>query len=215
MMDEQREQLLARFRAYLEQDPIDTPQPEAPDLHTLLAELAAIKNEVKLETRQVKTALDQFGEVFDALGESSRSLRAELDRQRERAAIERREAEQTLLLELLELHDRLCAGHEQAARYAPGWLARSGGAKGFVTGMAEGMAMNLRRLDELLLRRGIRTLEVLHRSFDPHTMHAVDTAQLSELPAGTVVREVRRGFLRDGRVLRAAEVIVNKRENDS
>lgn len=210
-----REALLEQLRIYLEACDTDVDgdandEPDAPDLFTLFAELAALKNEVRVESRQVKAALDQFGAVFDTVREGSQRLQEELGRQRERAAAECREAEKDLLLDLLDLRDRLFAGSEQAARYTPGWLARRGGADEFVDSMAQGMAMNLRRLDELLLRRGVRPLEALHQPFDPHTMRAVETTQDPALPGGVVTGVVRSGFQRDGQLLRIAEVVVNK-----
>ena len=219
-----RDALLEQLRSYLEA--CDTgvdetggeaaaEEPEDPDLFTLLAELAALKNEVRVESRQVKAALDQFGAVFDTVRESSRRLQDELGRERERAAADRRESERDLLLDLLDLRDRLLAGSEQAARYTPGWLARRGGAGEFIGGLAEGMAMNLRRLDEMLLRRGVRPLEALRQPFDPHTMRAVETTRDPALPNGAVAAVTRAGFLRDGQPLRAAEVIVNKGSADS
>lgn len=183
---------------------------EAPDLFTLLAELAALRNEVKIESRQVKTALDQFGDLFDLLRDAHRRLQEDLDRQRERAAAEQRAAEQTLLLELIDLRDRLQAGQEQAQRYQPGWLARRGGADRFVAGMGEGMTMNLRRLDDILAGHGVTLIEVQGRAFDPHAMQVLDTAAHPDRPAGEVVAVIRAGFRRDDRILRPAEVIVNK-----
>jgi molecular chaperone GrpE len=210
-----REALLERLRAYLDGAPDTPPEAEAPDLYTLLAELAAVKSEVKLEARQVKTALEQFSQVFDTLRQATQRLQEELDRQRERTAAERRDAEQALLLELVDLRDRLQAGQEQAARYRPSWLARRGGAARMVSSLAEGQAMTLRRLDQALGQRGVRPVDALQRPFDPHTMHAVDTGSDPTLPSGVVLSELRRGFLRDGRVLRAADVIVNKKDSES
>jgi molecular chaperone GrpE len=206
--------LLARLAAYLDQEPADEPEAEAeaPDLFSLLTELAALRNEVKLESRQVRSALDQFGELFDTLRDANRRLQDDLDRQRDRAAAERREAEQSLLLELLDLRDRLQAGQSQAERYQPGWLARRGGADRFVAGMADGMAMNLRHLDGLLASHGVVAIEALGQAFDPHVMQAVDIAHHPERPAGIVVGVARAGFIREGRALRPADVIVNKKD---
>nr|MBP6583493.1 nucleotide exchange factor GrpE [Chromatiaceae bacterium] len=98
-MKAQDQALLERLAAYLEREPTagdaTLPEGEAPDLFTLLAELAALRNEVKLESRQVKSALDQFGDLFDTLRDANRRLQEDLDRQRDRAAAERREAEQS------------------------------------------------------------------------------------------------------------------------
>jgi molecular chaperone GrpE len=217
-----RADILDRLRSCLEElgdalgDPADLEdEDEAPDLFTLLAELAALKNEVRIESRQVKAALDEFSAVFDTLRGNAGRLQEQMDRQHERAGAERREGEQALFLELLDLRDRLAAGEEQASRYAPGWLARRGGAGAFVSGMAEGMALNLRHLDELLARRGVRRLEALHRPFDPHTMRAVATDWDAARAEGVVLGVARAGYLRDGRVLRLAEVIVNKENRAS
>lgn len=179
-----------------------------PDLFTLLAELAALKNEVKLESRQVKSALDDFRALFDTLREANACLSDEQERRREQDRKADQQGQKDLLLELLELRDRLQAGLDQARRFRPGWLA--GRAVGFVASMAEGMSMNLRRFDETLARRGVRELPALGQTFDPHTMHAAELARNPYRPAGVVVGELRKGFLYQDRLLRPAEVVVNR-----
>jgi len=217
-----REQLVERFRDYLESSNLEasdaqpaetgeTQEADSPDLYTLLAEQAALKNEVKLESRQIKAALDQFRELFDTLRQTNTRLGEELESQRQYAQNQQREAERALLLELLELRDRLRAGHEQARRYRPGLLARRGGAGAFVAGMADGSAMNLARLDDILARRGVSPLPSVGRTFDPHTMHATEVVQEAGREEGEVVNELRTGYLQHDRLLRPAEVIVNKR----
>ena len=70
MDTETKEQLLSRFRAYLDSVP-ETAVSEAEtgqtDLYSLFTELAALKNEVRLESRQMKTARDEFKAVFTTL----------------------------------------------------------------------------------------------------------------------------------------------------
>jgi molecular chaperone GrpE len=215
MMDERdKEYLLARFRAYLEAagaTPEEAPVAgDGPDLFTLLAEVAGLKAEVKVESRQVKAALDQFRELFDLLRQAQQRLEDDLNRQQQREDMGRQAAEQDLLLELLDLRDRLQAGLNQGQGYSPGWLARRGGAETFVAGMSQGLGMNLRRLDEILHRRGVRPLQVLERAFDPQTMHAGEVTEDRARPAGQVVGELRKGFTHHDRLLRAAEVVVNK-----
>jgi molecular chaperone GrpE len=208
-----REQLLARFAAYLDSAAPATDAADggpAPDLFTLLAELGALKNEVKLESRQVKGALDQFREAFD-LVRQAQAQSAEAQGQRAEAERRAREAaERDLLRELLDLRDRLQAGHDQARRYRPGWLARRGGAATYVAAMAEGLALSLARLDDTLARRGVRPLRVLGHRFDPQTMHAADLGRDPGQADGLVLEEVRKGFLLGQGLLRAAEVVVNR-----
>ncbi len=218
-MDEAtKEALTARFRAYLDQpeDEVagaadDRAEP-APDLFTLLAELAALKNEVKLESRQVKTALDQFRELFDSLRESQGRLADEQQQRCDQARAADRRDGRDLLLELLDLRDRIQAGADQAARFRPGWFSRRRRAPMLIAGLADGMALNLRRLDEILARRGVRPLSAVGRAFDPHRMHAAELSSDPERPNGQVVAELRPGWLLDDELLRAAEVVVNRCE---
>jgi molecular chaperone GrpE len=232
-MDEAlKEQLVARFREYL--DRASPPEPDldwdsesrdpdepieaeieteiaadAPDLFTLLAELAALKNEVKLESRQVKGALDEFRSLFEIVQTSQTRLDEEAKRRRESERRLEQEAHRELLLELLNLRDRLEAGHHQARRFRPGWFGQHR-AQAFVGSMAEGLAISLRRLDETLARREVRAFDTLDHRFDPHRMRANDLADDPERPEGVVVEELRKGFLIGDRLLRPAEVRVNR-----
>jgi molecular chaperone GrpE len=210
--------LLERLGAYLDSVPAEpsaqTPT-EAPDLFTLLAELAALKNEVKLESRQVRDALEQFRGLLDRLSAANAQLEAELGRRREEEGARLAQAQQGLLLDLLDLRDRLAAGRAQAQRYRPGWLARRSGAADFVVALGEGQGLSLARLDEILERRGVRPLAALGRPFDTHRMHAAGTAWNPDQAAGTVLEEIRTGYLRDEELLRPAEVMVNKPERDA
>ena len=210
-----KEQLLNRFREYLDKADPALPQQKTgtPDLFSLLAELAALKNEVKIESRQIKAVLDEFRAVFDTLQQSNARLDGELARQRDQEAQVRQGSEQDMLMELLDLRDRIEAGRVSMRRYQPGWLARRGGVAEFLDSIGEGQAMNLRRLDEMLARRGVRPIETVDRQFDPHTMHAAETARQPEHEDGWVVGEIRRGFLQHERLLRPAEVIVNKKDS--
>ena len=211
-MDAAKQQLVERFRTYLETADTGAAEadPDAPDLFTLLAELMALKNEVKLESRQVKGALEQFREVFDTLRLANERLSGELHRHQQQQSDSAAEAEQPLLIELIELRDRLQAGHVHADSYKPGWLARRGHADRFVAGMAEGLAMNLRRLDETLIRWDVRPIDAVGQSFDPRVMSTVDVVGDPARRNGEVISEVRVGYLRGRELLRTADVIVNK-----
>jgi len=212
-----RAQLLERFSAYLDgvddtAAPAEQEPGVAPDLYTLLSELAGLKNEVKIESRQVKGALEEFRQVCETLRQDNERLGGELERRGEEVRRECDRDERDLLGELVEVRDRLHAGAEQARRYRPSWLARRGGAGEFVAGMAEGLAMSLRRFDDVLARRGVRALDVVGRAFDPQTMQVGELAEDAAHADGEVLGELRRGFRHRDRLLRPAEVVVNKLE---
>jgi len=216
-----RERLLARFSDYL--DDLDDPATDlapgqggpghdAPDLFSLLAELAALKNEVKIESRQVKTALDEFRGLFDSLQQANTRLDDELARQRERETRGQRDAERVMLLDLIDLRERLHTGLDHINAYQPGRFARWGKADHYVTGIADGQAMILRRLDETLARHGVRPIATIGQPFDPATMHATATQAQPDRPPGEVIDETRAGYLHHDQLLRAAEVVVNKHD---
>lgn len=217
-----KDALLERVRAYLDQPEQASAGPAgrdaqssgldetSPDLFSLLSELSALKNEVKLESRQVKAALDEFRGVFAAVESANERAEQEAQRRREQARQTRIAERKDLLLELLELRDRLLAGQLAAVGYRPRGLFGRGQAREFAASMAEGLGMNLRRLDETLARRGVQPLAVVGRSFDPHQMHAAELASDPTLAAGEVLAELRSGFLLDGELLRPAEVLVNR-----
>lgn len=211
-----KDDLTARFRAYLDQQDAASAGEaghavaDAPDLFSLLSELAALKNEVKLESRQVKAALDEFHGLFASLEAANKRAEQDQQRRREQERASRARERKDLLLELLDLRDRLQAGQGAAAGYRPSGLFGRRQGRAFAATMAEGLAMNLRRLDEILARRGVEPLPALGRAFDPHRMHAAELASDPQRRVGEVLAELRPGFLLDGELLRSAEVVVNR-----
>jgi molecular chaperone GrpE len=218
--DNIKQALLSRFSAYLDAAE-DEPEPpdesgEATDLYSVFVEVAGLRSEVRTESRLVKDALDQFRDVFDLLRTSQATVQQELDRARTESRDRERAALRPLLLDVIDLRDRLLAALNLVAVTRPGWFGRlfrrsaPGGAA-----WQEGLRMIVRRLDQVLLDRGIAATHLAGAPFDPRSAQAVGTAPHSSLPEGTVIEEVRTGFLWDGQVLRTAEVIVSKRSNDS
>jgi len=117
-----------------------------------------------------------------------------------------------LLLDVIDLRDRLLAALASAAAARPGWAGRllrrpaSGG-----EAWQEGLRMTLRRLDQVLLDRRVAPMRLVGQPFDPRRARVVATAADSSAAEGTVLEEVRAGFLWDDLVLRTADVIVSKK----
>ena len=216
-----KERLLEEFRIYLEQcsaegeenETAESETREQPlDLHTLLGEMAALKNEVRLESRQFKSALDELRGFGEALREHNERLVQDLDRLRRQAAETQRQTERRLLLGLLDVHDRLQAGADASAATRSFAFARflAPGPTRVAQSLISGTRLTLQRLDDLLSTHRVRPIKTLGQALDPQTMSAVATASSRNAPEGSVLREARRGFTHDGELLRAAEVIVNK-----
>ncbi len=64
------------------------------------------------------------------------------------------------------------------------------------------------RFTALLALEGIRPIPTLQQKFDPRLHLAVDSEARGDVPPDTIVRELRKGYRQDQRVLRYAEVVV-------
>lgn len=215
MDDSIKQALIDRFRGYLDtvedgEEPPDDPG-ETADLFSVLVEMAALRSEVRTESRLVKEALEQFRGVFDSLQASQATLQRELDRARTETRDQAQSALRPLLLDVIDLRDRLVAALTLSAAARPRWRDRlwrrdrSG-----VAAWQEGLRMTLRRLDQVLLDRRVVATQLAGLPFDPRLARAIGTAADSSVAEGTVIKEVRAGFLWDDQVLRTAEVIVSK-----
>ena len=217
-----KQSLLARFAAYL--DSLDEHElegiaatakgpNEASDLASVFVELAALRGDVRTQSRLVKEALEQFRSVFDTLQVSHASMDQELKRVRTEAGEKQRELLKPLLLDIIDIRDRLSTAIAQASAGPPWfewllpkafWDAR--------TSSREGIGMIVRRLDRVLAHRGVVPTDTVGRVFNPRIAAAVATVVRQGMPDGHVVEEVRPGFLWNDELLRPAEVIVVKHE---
>ena len=132
-----------------------------------------------------------------------RWLRAEAEMQnvRRRAAREReelrRELEDQWLLELTAVVDDLDRGLEAARAHgaAETWIA--------------GFELSGRRLREILQRHGVVPVDPIGEAFDPRLHEAMlEVEAPTGIEAGHVAQVVRRGWARNGRSLRPAQVAV-------
>jgi molecular chaperone GrpE len=216
-----REKLLSRFVAYL--DGLDHDESgevpataeetrEEVDLFSVFVELAGLRNEVR--TQLVKEALEQFRGVFDTLQASHATLEQELKRARAEAHDRERTLLKPLLLDIIDVRDRLSAGLKPAVAVSPRWYERlrPKTKRQAKEAWQEGMRMTLRRIDKLLADRRIVATETVGRLFDPRLAAAVATIEDPAVADGIVVEEVRPGFLWQSELLRPAEVIVAKRD---
>jgi molecular chaperone GrpE len=209
---DEKERLIEEFSAFLETCEQNDEEDKSVDLHTLLAEMAALKNEIRLESRQFKSMLDEMRNFGNVLREQNERLNRDLDMAREQAAAGKQKAERALLLEMLDLRDRLQAGKDAGVAHRPSLMARLlPDEVRFADSLVQGLSLTLQRVDDALAGYRVRSLDVTGLPLDPHLMRAVGVETVADKPDGVVLREARRGFFHGGELLRAAEVIVNKR----
>ena len=89
---------------------------------SVFVEMAGLRSEVRTESRLVKEALDQFRGVFDTLRASQATLQQELDRARAETRDQAHAALRPLLLDVIDLRDRLVAALKLVATARPRWL---------------------------------------------------------------------------------------------
>ncbi len=215
MDDSLRQALLERFSAWLDAaeagaEPAGEPE-RTTDLFSLFVELAGLRTEVRTESRLVKEALDQFRSAFDTLQASHATLQRELDRARAEARDARRDALRPLLLDVIDLRDRLGAALAMSGAATPRWPERLWRRRAaHWQAWQDGLRLTLQRLDQILRDRGVEAMRLLGRPLDPRLARAIGTVPNHAVTEGTVVEEVRTGFLWGDVVLRTAEVIVSR-----
>jgi len=73
----------------------------------------------------------------------------------------------------------------------------------------EGLNLALKHLEEVLEKEGLEKIAVLGKNFDPETMEAIQTVEGEE--ENKVKKELRPGYKLNGRVIRFAQVQVEKK----
>ncbi len=222
MVENGKEDLVEQFRSYLDNLP---PEPmvseDKLDLFSFYSELTGLKNEVKIESRQVKKSLTDFQSAVHTLEENSRQdlqfIREQFARQQSKAAREHEQAvPRPLLLALLDIYDRVAAAGQTVVTGEKSFFARfCSRERKIIQAMREGQEITLRRFDELLAQYNVTAVQTLGMQFDPQIMRAVASDDDPRLPDGEVSAELRRGFLINGEVLRLADVRVNRKREQA
>jgi molecular chaperone GrpE len=174
---------------------VPTPDVATPDV-AAEGELAALRARVEaLEARERELTgqLDQ---------ERERTLRAlaDLDNARKRAQREREEVVryglERALKDLLPVIDNLDRALDLGDR------------TGKWDGLAEGVRMTRKLLEDTLARQGLKAFSARGKPFDPHLHEAMGHEEREDLPPNAVSTEVLRGFTLHDRLVRPALVMV-------
>ncbi len=212
--DSEKKELLDEFQQYLEAtQPLQELAYSAPDLHSLLAELTALKGEVKAEARQFKKTLDSLSTALATVEADNQILATELAASAERFEQQKMEMQRSMLLEMIDIYDRLSLGGELLRNYQPVKSFFKKSRKKdvrFIKRFAEGQLMAIKRFEQVLENYQVRAMACVGELLDPRTMTAVATAQDKHFANGVVLEELRKGFLFQNQILRLAEVKVNK-----
>jgi len=152
------------------------------------------------DAEEISTAEDGPSELEKYRDLALRS-RAELDNYRKRVAREKedaiRYANLSLLERILPVVDNFDLGL-QAARSAEDAAA-----------VVSGLDMVRKQLADFLRDQGVDTIDAEGQPFDPNLHEAMGSEASSEVPEGSVVRQLRKGYKLKDRLLRPASVFVS------
>ena len=163
--------------------------PEVPDLGNA-AQAPADNNVASLRA-----------EVAAAKNRELRAL-AELDNYRKRASRDAQEqlryAQLPLMRDVLPVLDNVRRAIEAAEKTHD------------TAALLEGIKLVAQQLEDALRRHHCVPIPALHTPFDPNVHEAILQQPSAEVPANTVLQEVRSGYLLFDRVVRPSQVIVSK-----
>ena len=126
---------------------------------------------------------------------------ADFENYKKRAAREKEEAikyaNSSLLEKLIAIVDNFELGLE-AAR-----------AEGEKSPVFSGMSMVLKQLMDFLADSGLQPIDATGQKFDPNLHEAIAHEASAEVPEGSVIRQMRRGYKLKDRLLRPSSVVVS------
>jgi len=92
------------------------PAPGPPDLHTLLGQFLALRQEVNLQTRATRNQQEQNAQTIQALTQSLRALERQQEAARQGSELSQEALLRPLLKALIDIHDALSLARSEVAR---------------------------------------------------------------------------------------------------
>lgn len=189
----------------------NAPQPDVEQVQTgdedFIAAGEATADSVA-ETDELQAALDQAQAEAGQYRDQAVRAHAEMENVRKRAQRDaesaRKFAIERFAGDLLGVRDSLELGLKAAAEHS-----------GDFDKLKEGMEMTERMLASSMDKAGIEAIDPQGEAFNPERHEAVSTQPSNELTPNTVASVMQKGYLLNGRVLRAAMVVVAKPVQDS
>ncbi|MDP2939729.1 MAG: nucleotide exchange factor GrpE [Candidatus Omnitrophota bacterium] len=167
-----------------------------------LAEKPAEEKVVTLTQEEHKALLEEAALASDYKDRLLR-LQAEFDNAKKRLEKDRLEfikfANEGLIIELLGVLDDLERSVESANQKHEDYEA-----------FLKGVEMILAHIYDLLKRFRVEPIEAKEKKFDPHFHEALLQTETPNYSEGTVLEELQKGYMMNGKVIRTAKVKVSK-----
>ena len=176
--------------------------PPEPEPQSAGAEDQAPPATPEVDILALRAELEQAVEQAGAERERALRTRAEMENLRKRAARDVENAHKYALQgfvgELLPIMDSLQLG-----------LAAAGDTEA-VRDLREGMALTLKMFNAALEKFGVSVIDPLDEKFNPEQHEAVSMQEAEGRESGTVISVMQKGYELNGRLIRAATVMVAK-----
>jgi molecular chaperone GrpE len=130
---------------------------------------------------------------------------ADLDNYRKRAAREKTEAIQFANVALIQKLLPILDNFEMAQAAAQNSQDKN------VSSLQSGVAMIQKQLRDVLVEAGLEEIDATGKPFDPAMQEAISQQENADVPEGSVIQQVRKGYKLRERLLRPAAVIVAKK----
>jgi len=216
-MCEWKEQRIEEFRKWLSELPDDDPICEqhadplndSCDMFTLFSEIAALRQEVRLQNRKQEKSIKTLDAFSDWVSSAADFFKSRDENRDEFEARVRKNQGKRMAMHFLDVRDSLARGATAAAKAArpKGFFKRKSRE---MEALAQGHEMALKKFDTAMKEAGIEPIKTVGEPFDPKIMKAVAVEENASLPSGCVIKEVSCGFRMSDDFLKIANVIVSK-----
>lgn len=143
--------------------------------------------------------IEELEQLLASSKDQALRLAAEMDNLRKRMSREKSDllkyGNERLLLEILHIKDSL----ELALHHRESSDAKT---------LEDGIILTEKQLDQILERFSVKTVEAAGQTFDPNQHEALGQEPSSEHPAGTVIKELQKGYCLHDRLLRPSRVVI-------
>jgi molecular chaperone GrpE len=194
-----------------------------PDLYSFYEQLCVLRNEFRKNSRRSHELFSRFGEHLEEFQGVLDTLMQRTDRLMEGQDSKEILARHGLLLQMVELYERLRLLGGKLDEYLISdtiwqrigqWIKRLFTRKRQTSAgsMNDGFSLTLSHFEGFLVSEGVSRIQAAGAPFDPSIMVAVGTVETDEVPPDVVFEEISGGYLHGERVLALAKVTVTKRK---
>ena len=192
----------------------DTPS-EEPDLYSFYEQLTLLQSELRRANRRTAEIFSQWNEILTDLNAGFRSWREsqtsnQSGKEKEEESLPRNYC--LIFIELLDRLSRLSRAFQSPPRQV--WWRKDSEWRKLWSNQAQAFDIFLSHFETLLLKEEINRIPSAGQVFDPTVMIAVAARQDSNQPQRCVLEEISAGFFCRGELLRPAQVVVNKLNQD-